>query len=46
LKELVSELKRACGAGSAVVENSVEIQGDLRERIRGVLAKKGWTVKG
>ena len=46
LKELVSELKRACGAGGAVVENTVEIQGDLRDRIRDVLAKRGWTVKG
>ena len=46
LKDLVRELKRACGAGGAVVENTVEIQGDLRDRIRGVLAKKGWTVKG
>jgi translation initiation factor 1 len=46
LKDLVHELKRACGAGGAVVENTVEIQGDLRDRIRGVLAKKGWTVKG
>lgn len=46
LKELVSELKRACGAGGAVAENTVEIQGDHRDRIRVVLAKKGWTVKG
>jgi translation initiation factor 1 len=46
LKELASELKRACGAGGAVVENAVEIQGDLRERIRATLARKGWTVKG
>jgi translation initiation factor 1 len=46
LKDLASELKRACGAGGAVVENSVEIQGDLRDRIRAVLGKKGWTVKG
>jgi translation initiation factor 1 len=46
LKELASELKRACGAGGAVVENTVEIQGDLRERIRGVLEKKGRAVKG
>ena len=46
LKELASELKRSCGAGGAVVENTVEIQGDLRERIRVALAKKGWTVKG
>ena len=46
LKDLASELKRACGAGGAVVENGVEIQGDLRERIRAALEKKGWTVKG
>ena len=46
LKELASELKRACGAGGAVTENTVEIQGDLRDRIRAALQKKGWTVKG
>ncbi len=46
LKDLAGELKRACGAGGAVVENSVEIQGDLRDRIRALLVKKGWTVKG
>ncbi len=46
LKELAGELKRACGAGGTVVENTVEIQGDLRDRVRAVLAKKGWTVKG
>jgi translation initiation factor 1 len=46
LKGLATELKRACGAGGAVVENSVEIQGDLRDRIRAALEKKGWLVKG
>jgi translation initiation factor 1 len=46
LKDLASELKRACGTGGAVAENSIEIQGDLRDRIRDVLQKKGWTVKG
>jgi translation initiation factor 1 len=46
LKALASELKRACGAGGAVAENAVEIQGDLRDRIRAALQKKGWTVKG
>ena len=46
LEELASELKRACGAGGAVVDNTVEIQGDLRDRIRSALQKKGWTVKG
>ena len=46
LKELAAELKRACGTGGAVVEGGVEIQGDLRNRIRDVLIRKGWTVKG
>ena len=46
LKDLAGELKRACGTGGAVAENTVEIQGDLRDRIREVLLKKGWTVKG
>jgi translation initiation factor 1 len=46
LKDLATELKRACGTGGAVSENTVEIQGDLRDRIRAVLENKGWTVKG
>ncbi len=46
LKELAGELKRACGVGGAVAENTVELQGDLRGRVREILAKKGWTVKG
>ena len=46
LKELSQELKRACGAGGTVVEGGVEIQGDLRDRVRDVLVKKGYTVKG
>ena len=46
LKELASELKRACGTGGAVVDDTVEIQGDLRERVRDHLVKKGWTMKG
>jgi translation initiation factor 1 len=46
LKDLCSELKRACGTGGAVREDTVEIQGDLRDRVREVLAKRGYTVKG
>ena len=46
LKELSRELKRACGTGGTVAENTVELNGDLRERVRELLAKKGWTVKG
>lgn len=46
LKELCQDLKRACGTGGAVVDGTVQLQGDLRERIRGVLLEKGIAVKG
>ena len=46
LKELAGELKRACGTGGTVVDDTVELQGDVRERVRPLLAKKGWTIKG
>ena len=46
LKDLSQELKRVCGTGGAVTETGVELQGDLRDRVRDILSKKGWTVKG
>ena len=46
LRAAAGELKRACGTGGTVVENTVELQGDVRERVRPLLAKKGWTIKG
>jgi translation initiation factor 1 len=46
LKDLSQALKRACGAGGAVIEGGVEVQGDLRERIRALLLQRGWVVKG
>jgi translation initiation factor 1 len=46
LKELSQELKRVCGTGGSVFETGVEVQGDMRERVRDVLLKKGFVVKG
>lgn len=46
LKELGQELKRACGTGGTVVEDGIELQGDLRPRVRDVLAQRGYIVKG
>ena len=46
LKELSQELKRACGTGGAVADNTIELQGDLRDRVRDHLSRKGWQVKG
>lgn len=46
LKDLGQELKRACGTGGAVADNTIELQGDLRDRVREYLSRKGWQVKG
>ena len=46
LKDLCGELKRACGCGGAVLEDGVELQGELRDRAREILSKKGFIVKG
>jgi translation initiation factor 1 len=46
LKDLAQELKRACGTGGTVLETSVELQGDLREKVREFLSGKGFLVKG
>lgn len=50
LKELTSELKKKCGSGGTYsldgADGVVEIQGDKRELIRAVFAKKGMQVKG
>lgn len=46
LKELCQDLKRAAGSGGAVRDGAVELQGDLRERVRDFLVKRGFVVKG
>jgi translation initiation factor 1 len=46
LAGLAAELKQACGTGGTVADGAVEIQGDQRERLRPLLAARGWTVRG
>jgi translation initiation factor 1 len=46
LAELCQELKRACGTGGTVSEGTIELQGDLRDRVREHLLKKAFVVKG
>ena len=46
LEHLATDLKRACGTGGAVREDGVELQGDLRERVRDLLVARNFTVKG
>jgi translation initiation factor 1 len=46
LKGLTQELKRACGTGGTLAAGEIELQGNLRDRVREVLTKKGFVVKG
>jgi len=46
LKDLAQDLKKSCGTGGAVREDGVELQGDLRDRVRELLVARNFTVKG
>lgn len=46
LKALSQELKKACGVGGTVQASAVELQGDQRDAVRSLLARKGYRVKG
>ena len=46
LKDLAADLKKACGTGGTATADGVEVQGDLRERVRALLVARGFQVKG
>jgi translation initiation factor 1 len=45
LPALLTQLKTACGAGGTLQEDSLEIQGDHRERISELLSKIGYRLR-
>ncbi len=45
LLELAKDLRRRCGCGGTVKDGKIEIQGDHRSLLLGVLQKSGWQVK-
>ena len=45
LKALAKKLKQECGTGGTVKEGVIEIQGEQRQKIAGVLQKLGHKVK-
>ena len=45
LKKLAKELKATCGAGGALKDGVIEIQGEHRDKLVPLLEAKGWTVK-
>ena len=46
LKDLSQKLKLECRTGGAVTEDGIELQGEMRDRVRGILKRLGYTVKG
>jgi translation initiation factor 1 len=46
LEDLSSHIKKACGTGGTVRGQVLEIQGDARIRLREILQKEGFGVRG
>jgi translation initiation factor 1 len=46
LRDLAQDLKKACGTGGGVRDDGVELQGDLRDRVRELLIARNFRVKG
>ncbi len=45
LKALAKSLKKVCGTGGAIKDQTIEIQGDQRDKCKETLEKEGYTVK-
>ncbi len=42
---LLKELQRHCGTGGTIKEHHIELQGDVREKVRPLLEKRGYHFK-
>lgn len=46
MDELASDLKRRMACGGSWRQGAIELQGDVRDRVRPLLVARGFTVKG
>ncbi len=45
MKALAKQLKQACGTGGTIKDGVIEMQGEQRQKIAGILQKLGYKVK-
>ncbi len=45
LKAILKKLKSDCGSGGTISDNTIEVQGDHREKIASELKKLGYAIK-
>ena len=46
LSQLLTRLKNLCGAGGAIKDNDIEVQGDQQQRVRQAMQEIGYKLKG
>lgn len=46
LENLARHLKQSCGTGGTLKDRLIEIRGDFRQRVREILLKEGFQVRG
>jgi translation initiation factor 1 len=45
LQKLIRKIKTYCGTGGTLKGNAMEIQGDVRHKIKPILIKEGFVIK-
>ena len=44
IAELLKKLKIYCGTGGSLTERSIQLQGDMREKVKFLLRKEGYVI--
>ena len=45
MKDLAKELRQSCGTGGTFRDDTIELQGDCKDRVREWLSRNGWRAR-